>query len=34
MRYKSGRQSIQEMAKDLGVDAIVEGSVQRAGIAS
>jgi class 3 adenylate cyclase/Flp pilus assembly protein TadD len=31
MRYKGGQKSIQEMAKELNVDAIVEGSIQRAG---
>jgi len=31
MRYKGGQKSIQEMARELNVDAIVEGSVQRAG---
>ena len=30
MRYKGGQKSIQEMAKELNVEAIVEGSVQRA----
>ncbi|MBI3416600.1 MAG: hypothetical protein HY043_15005 [Verrucomicrobia bacterium] len=29
MKYKGGQKSIQEMAKDLNVEAIVEGSVQR-----
>jgi class 3 adenylate cyclase/TolB-like protein/Flp pilus assembly protein TadD len=29
MRYKGGQKSIREMAKELSVDAIVEGSVQR-----
>jgi serine/threonine protein kinase/tetratricopeptide (TPR) repeat protein len=31
MRYKGGQKSIQEMAKELNVEAIVEGSVQKAG---
>jgi len=31
MRYKRGQKSIQEMARELNVDAIVEGSLQRAG---
>ncbi|PYI88996.1 MAG: hypothetical protein DME26_02325, partial [Verrucomicrobia bacterium] len=31
MRYKSGQKSIQEIARELNVDAIVEGSIQRAG---
>ena len=31
MRYKGGQKSIQEMARELNVDAIVEGSVQRVG---
>ena len=31
MRYKGGQKSIQEMARELNVEAIVEGSVQRAG---
>src|SRR5262249_39622147 len=31
MRYKGTRQSLPEIARELGVDAIVEGSVQRAG---
>jgi TolB-like protein/Flp pilus assembly protein TadD len=31
MRYKGGQKSIQEMARELNVDAIVEGSMQRAG---
>lgn len=29
MRYKSGKKTIREMARELDVDAIVEGSVQR-----
>jgi serine/threonine protein kinase/Tfp pilus assembly protein PilF len=31
MRYKGGQKSIQEMARELKVDAIVEGSILRAG---
>ncbi|HLB75058.1 MAG TPA: protein kinase, partial [Sedimentisphaerales bacterium] len=31
MRYKGGQKSIREMGQELNVDAIVEGSVQRAG---
>ena len=31
MRYKGGRQSLPEIARELGVDAVVEGSVLRAG---
>lgn len=31
MRYKNTQQTIGEIAKELGVDAVVEGSVQRAG---
>ena len=31
MRFKGGQKSIQEMARELNVDAMVEGSVQRAG---
>jgi serine/threonine-protein kinase len=31
MLYKKNRQSMPEIAKDLGVDAIIEGSVQRSG---
>jgi len=31
MRYKGGQKPIQEMARELNVDAIVEGSMQRAG---
>ena len=31
MRYKGARQSLPEIARELGVDAIVEGSVLRAG---
>jgi TolB-like protein/Tfp pilus assembly protein PilF len=31
MRYKDGQKSIQEMAKDLKVDAVIEGSIQRRG---
>jgi adenylate cyclase len=31
MRFKGGQKSIQQIAKELNVDAIVEGSIQRAG---
>ena len=31
MRYKSSSKSLTEIAKELGVDAIVEGSVTRSG---
>ncbi|MSU36428.1 MAG: adenylate/guanylate cyclase domain-containing protein [Pedosphaera sp.] len=31
MRYKGGHKSISEMAKELDVEAVVEGSIQRAG---
>jgi TolB-like protein len=31
MRFKNSKQTLREIAKSLGVDAIVEGSVQRAG---
>jgi adenylate cyclase len=31
MRFKGGQKSIREMGKELGVDALIEGSVQRAG---
>ena len=31
MRYKEGRESIPEIARALGVDAVIEGSVQRSG---
>jgi TolB-like protein len=31
MRFKGGRKSLQEIARKLGVDAVIEGSVRRAG---
>ena len=31
MRFKNSKQTLREIAKSLGVDAVVEGSVQRAG---